>query len=166
MPYVLSTALVLILGRSRQAHIRFCDLCSPPHQTHTHPFSCFTCSRQVDQHQSSSGLLLSLHCWCFSAIQPQNIYFLPAATHTHSSIFNCLFKVIGVAASTLFSQASSANSDPILRPSQASVRFNLLPINGISGPSVCPAAPGGILTTSNVSFFNSHHVKIIQSCMI
>lgn len=30
MPYVLSTALVLILGGSRQAHIRLGDLCTPP----------------------------------------------------------------------------------------------------------------------------------------
>lgn len=29
MPYVLSTALVLILAGSRQAHIRLCDLCTP-----------------------------------------------------------------------------------------------------------------------------------------
>lgn len=36
MPYVLSTALVLILGGSRQAHIRLCDLCTPPS---SQPFS-------------------------------------------------------------------------------------------------------------------------------
>lgn len=36
MPYVLSTALVLILGGSRQAHIRLCDLCTPPS---SHPLS-------------------------------------------------------------------------------------------------------------------------------
>lgn len=39
MPYVLSTALVLILGEHRQTHIRLRDLCTPPltptpHQSH------------------------------------------------------------------------------------------------------------------------------------
>lgn len=34
MPYVLSAALVLILGEYRQAHIRLGDLCTP-HQSHS-----------------------------------------------------------------------------------------------------------------------------------
>lgn len=40
MPYVLSTALVLILGGSRQAHIRLCDLCTPPPNPPNHSL-CF-----------------------------------------------------------------------------------------------------------------------------
>lgn len=52
MPYVLSTALVLILGEHRQTHIRLRDLCTPPP---TNPTTLSASPGCVDQSRRSSA---------------------------------------------------------------------------------------------------------------